>query len=817
MSNSKLDDLKQHGDQVLLAEVGALLHDLGKLSSQFVDQMSVSPSATTEGFEHENAVEKINEFVDAQFLNALKSTKLRNRLRTDKIPNNEQIGQVLDLILHHDKSKHSAFLVRLLNRCDGADSGADKGTTRQAGLPKETKQPFAKTYNATAFGNETLEFRIKQNKLDSSRQNLSRQLGQALDGFLSDPQQMRFRILQLSEVVYRSALGETRRSANDVTLWEHSFSVATLYKSAVANLLLTSALDEKSLRWRMLRVNFDVLSLYAKAIKIADLLGYQERIDQACAAIKQLIEEEYPLGNEVYRDTTGIYFTFPDIDLPAELAQEIRCRVEEIEMELAPRIAVGTGQGNTAAEQLKQILADQRNSAQKELAQLFSSEVLGPCWKEQWDNLHGGKWEVCPVCRLRPMKEHGEACEYCFTRRGSRVEEWMENPTKTIWMDEIADQNDRVALLVGKFGLDDWLSGDLVQTMLVKAEKNDPLKCVRKNPSPARLRRIWETCQQFWDDSIISIFQELLPDCPRWELVPQMQLKPNEPPKETVCDGTLNGQSISVFRIGDRLLTISFVEKTKEGTLSISWEKYGRKKMVKIDIVEVRKAEGELSKYRCYAHFLPLLSSPDQFLALVPANDALAITEKIRKDYIEQFSKVQNRLPLFLGLVFFQRKMPLMAVMDTARRMLAVSQGKVQANISDNLNKVNIDADGWPKEVRVPIQIKNDPEAKVFLQIKDKSFEIVMETVMGDGQTHDVWYPYWRVEGRPTNRERYFIGFDKEHWVHINDLKKNDEVQFYPSSFAYLFLENTAQRFAFDPHEDVMLLDELPRLRKIVG
>jgi len=142
-------------------------------------------------------------------------------------------------------------------------------------------------------------------------------------------------------------------------------------------------------------------------------------------------------------------------------------------------------------------------------------------------------------------------------------------------------------------------------------------------------------------------------------------------------------------------------------------------------------------------------------------------------------------------------------VMDTARRMLAVSQGNVHANIIDNLDKLHIDADGWPKEVRVPIQIK------------DKSLEIVMKTVMGDHKTRDVWYPYWRVEGKPTNRKCYFIGFDNEHWVHICNLKKNDEVQYYPSSFAFLFLENTAQRFMFDPHEDVMLLDELRLLQKM--
>jgi len=837
MLSSKLQMLKNRCEDIRLAEVGALLHDFGKVSSGFMtfgpqnrlwsiyhplilrrlangitrlpnlnltelqNGISSARNALRNGnYEQKNLVKIIHEIdtisksqsevllgealIEDDFI----SSNLRDILEASTI---ELLGEKIavgDLIEEHGSRRiffsRSRFergvrgrLGQLLCDIDTCDSKADKGDAVE-------HQKFG-TFISSSFG---WEFRISPlNSLHVSQDIATNWTSESFSSIVED--------------AFSQTLGETRRPANDVTLWDHCYTVASLFKSAIAK----NIIDEKSeeVRWRLLCVNFDVLDLYSRAVKIGDLLAYRQSIDDVCEAVKNLIEYEYPLGNEVYRDTTGIYFTFPDTPLPAELGQEIRRRVEDIEMEIAPKVAVGTAECDTAAEQLKKILAEQRKSAKKELAQPIRTDILSPCWKEQWDNLPDGKWEVCPVCRLRPMKEHGEACEHCLKRRGSRIEEWNENPTKTIWMDEIADQNDRVALLVGKFGLDDWLSGDLVETMLVKAEKNDPIKCVPKNPSPARLRRVWETCQQFWDDSVISLFQELLPDRPRWELVPQIQLKPDEPPKETVCDGTLNGQSISVFRIGDRLLTISFVEEPKEGTLSISWEKYGRKETAKIDIVEARKAEGELSQYRCYSPFLPLLSSPDQFLALVPANDALAITEKIRKEYIEQFSKVQNRLPLFLGLVFFQRKVPLMAVMDTARRMLAVSQGNVHANIIDNLDKLHIDADGWPKEVRVPIQIK------------DKSLEIVMKTVMGDHKTRDVWYPYWRVEGKPTNRKCYFIGFDNEHWVHICNLKKNDEVQYYPSSFAFLFLENTAQRFMFDPHEDVMLLDELRLLQKM--
>jgi len=74
-----------------------------------------------------------------------------------------------------------------------------------------------------------------------------------------------------------------------------SEAVASLYKSSLAGALLGVKPDPDNLCWRLLRINFDVLGLYTKAIKIADLLGYQNVINEACAEVKRLVEEEYPL------------------------------------------------------------------------------------------------------------------------------------------------------------------------------------------------------------------------------------------------------------------------------------------------------------------------------------------------------------------------------------------------------------------------------------------------------------------------------------------------------------------------------------------
>jgi len=823
VSASKLIVLEQYSDALLLAEAGALLHDFGKLSSQFIDRQSLVPSVNSSNFKHENAVEMINGFVDPHFLIALRSGKLRDRMKLALIGKQEHIGQILDLILHHHSSRHHAFLVRLLNRCDGIDSGADKGTTRQTDLPNQAKQPFDNTSVATAFGYES---KIDPKQLDDLRKKLSEKMRISLSNLIDGGKALSVRsdILREVERVYQIGLGETRRSANDVTLWDHSFSVASLFKSSIANLAITGILNENILNWRLLCINFDVLGLYAKAIKISDLLAYQQAVETAYEAVKRLVEEEYPLGNEVYRDTSGIYFTFPDLDLWDELGKLLRNKVENVEHELAPRIRVGQAQGSTATEQLKRILSEQRKAAIEVLATPFGPENLSSCWDQLWENVPKGKWEVCPVCRLRPKPETMEVCQHCGRRRQLRIQDWRNNPAKTIWLDEIADHHDRIALIVGKFGLDDWLSGDLVQTMLVRCEPDNTdsaKRFVSKNPSPARLRRVWETCQYFWSKTVEEkIFKEMYDAAPSQLLPVRLSIVPDETRcwRENVpYDGTINGQPISLLWDEGKKnfltiinLQLAAIDANSVDEIMKKWPSHemdvtnpdNPKEHIHFRIKEVKSAP---DKFASYQPTLTLLSSPDRFLAFIPATDALKVADKIRQEYASQFGKVQDRLPLFLSLVFFKRKMPLTAVMDAARRMLAVQLSSEHLKVR-KISKKGLLADGWPQKV------------EVGLDSDTHQINFDVKTVMGDDITPDFWYPYFFLEefadGAPSSRARQFQ-YNGCGLVHVNDLHEGDRVLVTPSRFAYLFLESTAQRFRFGLKEDVMLLDELPHLSEM--
>ncbi len=809
--------LKDNRDALLLSEVAALLHDVGKFCNLHIEAHTGgqrrwsndhtykavidSPGAVIKLSKAAASLKKpnvLNNVLNAQSPKAADfiSTNLKDFLQNNTINLFGESYSLAELIMlgtpgfATDKNRpqlldgKSGWLAAVLGVCHN-EAHVDK----EDPPPGQGNQTLPYVFISTAFGYEAQKVVVNTSpqSLDSRLQNL---LVPPTSGKL------------LEEFAY--GLGDTRRPVNEVTLSDWSWIVAALFKPAIAGALLNNnqpairqwkswrdKVIDHDLRWRLLRVNFDVLGLYAKAIKIADLLGYQNVVDQACEAVKKLIEEEYPLGNEIYRDSTGIYFTFPDLDLPPDLAQEIRCRVEAVEMELAPRIAVTVGNGSTAAAQLKGILGKARREALEALAQPFDSQQLSACWQQQWTTVGAGQWEVCPVCRLRPMREGKEACETCMQRRMSRIKTWESDPAQTIWIDEIADHNDRVALIVGRFGLDDWLSGDLVQTMLVRADPTTNT-FTPKNPSPARLRRVWETCQRFWTE---TVEREILARhhshgaqnpglrCARLLLTPD---KTNGWREDVPYDGAVDGRAISLLwrKDGQQFITISNLELAGDiqpgQTIVVS--EPDRPQQISFVIQNKAWAIGK------YTPYLRLLASPDQFLALVPAAAALEIAKNIRQEYQRQFGKVQNRLPLFLGLVFFQRKISLTAVMDTARRMLSAPLKDEQWTVGQDVTSGQV-------------KFANDVEWNI-------------PTVMGDGTTPDNWYPYFFFSGKPSSA-RYSFQHNGSWLVHVNDLKQGNEVKVIPSRFAYLFLENTARRFRFDPERDVMLLDELPRLMKM--
>jgi hypothetical protein len=774
MTVKSLQVLADNRNALLLAEAIGWLHDYRKCSEEHLETQA--PGSKTQGLPR-------SELSNQQ--PGLQNISLA-------LPTVQSFSPtVIDLL----NDRRQDTLGQFLSRCHKT-AHFDKQE------PVGGKQNYPGTQISSAFGFE----RPVGTNLKTRLWNLP---WSKLATLASDRQNLREAISTL----FAQAVADSRRPINEVDLWSWGSLVGALYKSALAGSLLTGIVPSaQNLCWRLLGVRVDGLAYISNVARVPDLLARQKLLSDALDQVRTLLEVEYPLGSEVYRDQDGSIFIVPDVlDLLSIKdnqgttleAQIIQTFVSKVEGDLSPIVTLEHtpwwGQDpnwSRNATTTNDKLPDVKGMLTKPVATQADVQVIEAFWQGQ-----SGNWEVCPVCRLRPMPEKAEACEHCIKHRSSRIEAWKQNPAQTIWIDEIADHNDRVALIVGRFGLDDWLSGDLVQTMLVRADPTTNT-FTPKNPSPARLRRVWETCQRFWTE---TVEREILARhhcygaqnpglrCARLLLTPD---KTSGWREDVPYDGAVDGRAISLLwrKDGQQFITISNLELAGDiqpgQTIFVS--EPDRPQQISFVVQSKAQATGKMG---AYTPCLRLLASPDQFLALVPAAAALEIAKNIRQEYQKQFGKVQNRLPLFLGLVFFQRKISLTAVMDTARRMLASEFANGEWRITDapqnngKMVTLSLEQNGQCVTLQVPI-------------------------VMGDGTTPDNWYPYFFFSGTPSHAQHYFQ-HNGNCLVHVNDLKQGDEIEITPSRFTYLFLETTARRFRFDPERDVMLLDELPRLMKM--
>jgi len=94
-------------------------------------------------------------------------------------------------------------------------------------------------------------------------------------------------------------------------------------------------------------------------------------------------------------------------------------------------------------------------------------------FKSTLETFEQGK-TVCPICRLRPVEKEDEKKKVCKTCKGRRkpddknkVDECLPKNNETLFIDEIVDKHRKAALIVARFGLDDWLKGTMVRSLFV--------------------------------------------------------------------------------------------------------------------------------------------------------------------------------------------------------------------------------------------------------------------------------------------------------------------------------------------------------------
>lgn len=496
---SFMESLVQHREAILLGEFGALLHMFGKASSEFLVANSIEGGArdSHQELKHLGALEQV-----------LRATLLRDRFAFTVEGAIEKLTcDFTDFITKYKGSQPDSHLLRLFNTCHRMTSADEKGVVRRP-------QSIHYMRIVTPFGREAR--RVEVDRIDELRQRMAEDLARSLEEYQRSRQTVesfRERAIEILRPGMSAALGETREPANDVTLWAQSYGVASLYKSCLAALAIGQSpcpkkngdWDYENVRWRLLGVGWNGLGFVQRGRKPADMLRRQEILGEVRRELQRWLEVTYPVGNLFYADLNGAFFTFPGVDHNAAselVAEAVRQLVDTIrcisDNELWPFFTLSRPR-RTLTVIAREIQNRDALASAPCVAVVLSieDENAGPLSRHECLLVPGPSLpppqpgaDVCPVCQFRTKPATSEMCGVCQDRRKGRLARWQERPAgETIWVDEIADANNRMALLTLKFDLARWLSGEWFTTILSQT--------FDEWFSSARLRRLKQN-QQLW-------------------------------------------------------------------------------------------------------------------------------------------------------------------------------------------------------------------------------------------------------------------------------------------------------------------------------
>jgi hypothetical protein len=796
---SQLGQLVQHQNAILLAEAIGWLHDYRKCSEQ---QLQVQSTKTTaQAIARDELTNRFNGL--AFTLLVFSSVK-------------EGLPDLLNQWSSRANNAHASFLRQYLSRCHNT-AHFDKQEPLDSG-----KQIYPGTQISTAFGFET-----------TVGPNLTNQLwGLPWNSLTTFSTIDRDNLITAVQSLFSTVGADTRRPINEITLWDWGLLVGALYKAALAAVVLGYQPVACDLHWRLLSVRTNALAYFFSVSRLPDLVARQNILQTAINNVQTLLEETYPLATEVYRDENGSLFVVPDLphllNLQDNHGQTLLTLIHQqfaTDGEIVPQVTLDPnswwGQdprrgGNDQIPPAGAILSTQ-TTLQSDAGIIY----------EAWQNT---AQPICPICGLRPcVSIRIDYCQVCGERRQGRVVNWRKNQNSTIWLDEVADGNSRLALITGTFDLTSWLNGQLVETMLVQEPSASNLP-VTKTPSFARLRRIWQTTQQFWQTTQACINKRLADDRRRLLLA---ITDPSNLTEQQVYELDLLGATrMSVLWNGNHLISTdnlsytavqlniklaerktpddaalavgAWLEGNKKQTFQLITDDEAKRQFA-IQIADIDYQDAD------YATTIPILAEPRTFMALVPADKALDVLVAIKTKYEREMGKVRNRLPLHLGAVYFHRRTPLRAALDAGRRML-------------RQKPLGGDQPWCVKEVKsgsLPNEAKSlacgtkhfDQTITLKLVQGERTFTWHVPAVMGDGVTPDNWYPYvffcadkdGQSDPRQCAQPRacLFKGLrpksdntTQECWlIHAAQLQPDDQVYFTPARFDFEWLDSSGRRF----------------------
>lgn len=469
-----LDKLNNNRNQILFIELAGLLHDIGKLSKAFLEYRQIWQS-DPHGYDndpHDHSYlerhEVFKDLVPSEF-----------KKKPDEISSLGKSGCIswepdfsIEKAIHRHTQPAEAVINKMLQAADGIDAAIDRNNPLWSAEQKDM------VFKSNVFGYEK-ERMVTFESQEMARKELYGFLGKSLPGYFEDfNNAYREAILSKIKKAFEVGLSDTTRPQNDTTLWEHSYAVASILKVVcVYNLFHEEDKIDRfdKVKFGILGIGWDGMRFLSYGQKISDIVARKKIIEDTKDCLQKLIEYEYPVGNTIYADDDGIYFVVPlrfnekFKEIKEKIEDEIYDRtVEKSHGELQPHI-VDVSETTTLTSLVWAIQA-----MKKKTAYHFNRSAKGFKCFETYLKYFENKKTVCPICRRRPVEKEDDVKKICIVCKKRRTQNFYEednipesSKTETLFIDEIVDNNNRAALIVVRFGLDDWLNGKMVRSLFV--------------------------------------------------------------------------------------------------------------------------------------------------------------------------------------------------------------------------------------------------------------------------------------------------------------------------------------------------------------
>jgi len=480
--NKDLTVLAENRDVLLTAEIACWLHMIGKYHEEFISGKNSKLDAVVPSEIIENPMMSklfVKDLTDGV------SEKLTDKWGIEtSFVKKIIIGEFVET---HKKSNLTNPYLSLNRDAHGRGSGTEKGILDDKAYEDQKNRAIAIIYPSTAFGHENSFLDIDE--IASERHILYNFIKQKLDVIRKLAGQnsaenlrmwngLRKEFISTLQRHFSRAIGDTRRPINDVTLWDQTISSVAFFKAELAESLINGYKDpfDKDNRYtfRYLHVTFDGESYVAKGAGIGDIISRRKLIDEALDRAKSLIEVEYPLGLEIYRDTNGITFLIPELSEKLAIDDLVVKKGFSLKQTISEEITTSTNWEVTPFFHITE--RPSRNLYN--LGSVVSKKPDGniPCLKlkELWTETA----ELCPSCNIRSIDANSRKrgikfCEECSRRITGRGKQWAANrKNHTVWIDEIADSKGKIALLSFSFNLDNWV-GNTDNLSTLRSPKKD--------------------------------------------------------------------------------------------------------------------------------------------------------------------------------------------------------------------------------------------------------------------------------------------------------------------------------------------------------